>query len=251
MGNCGIYKITNNKNGKVYIGSSKEVSKRQQSHWRMLKNNQHHSYKLQSDYNKFGLTSFSFEVIEVCELNELLVREQYWMDHYQSYHEGYNCTIFSSRPTGMTSEMKSAKAAMEYSCEVEEVIKNLNTLYRLRKSLPENVWVSLFDLHLNDYSGKDTCLFKRYAKCSRMMVDVAEFMCGASPEQEYRVHYINYIGSGSYQITPKEPSTKKSRHDQVKSDDIYALIMSRLESEMGEHKYGIHVLNEFKKQLWE
>ena len=96
----GIYKITNIKNGKVYIGSSLNLKTRIQKHFADLKNNKHHSVHLQRAYNKYGINSFKYEILEFIYFNEdrlvlkkeLLDREQYWMDIFQSYKEnfGYN-----------------------------------------------------------------------------------------------------------------------------------------------------------------
>lgn len=248
MDNCGIYKIINKTNGKVYIGSSKQISTRKASHFRMLKNDQHHSYKLQSDYNKHRLPSFEFEVIELCEVENLLVREQHWMDFYQSYNLGYNCSVFSNRPSGTSAEGRLKRVVEGNQKYVDETVRNLNILYRMRKGLPEDIWVSVFDLNLNNCAP--SALFKRYAKCTKMLVDVAEQLCLCSPEFEYRFHYINYLGGGSFRLTPVEISEKKSKHSRFKSNDLYPLLMTRLECEMRDHQYGRYVWDEFIKQLW-
>ena len=44
----GIYKITNIKNGKIYVGSSKDIEKRWKEHLYKLKYGVHHSVKLQN-----------------------------------------------------------------------------------------------------------------------------------------------------------------------------------------------------------
>ena len=48
---CGIYKIENKENGKVYIGSSKNIEKRWEAHEVGLKNKRHHNAKLQHAWN--------------------------------------------------------------------------------------------------------------------------------------------------------------------------------------------------------
>jgi len=45
----GIYKITNTKNNKVYIGESNNIYKRWKEHIDDLNNNKHHSKKLQEE----------------------------------------------------------------------------------------------------------------------------------------------------------------------------------------------------------
>lgn len=48
---AGVYKIINTTNNKMYIGQSINIERRWEEHKEELKNNKHHSYKLQSDYN--------------------------------------------------------------------------------------------------------------------------------------------------------------------------------------------------------
>lgn len=60
----GIYKIVNTKNGKMYIGSSKNIKRRWGIHKSSLKNNRHHSVHLQRAWNKYGKESFVYEVIK-------------------------------------------------------------------------------------------------------------------------------------------------------------------------------------------
>jgi hypothetical protein len=87
----GIYKILNNKTNKVYIGSSVDIFKRFREHKHSLLKNKHRSPKLQNSYNIHGASCFIFELIElvICK-NELLEREQFYIDAFDSYHNGYN-----------------------------------------------------------------------------------------------------------------------------------------------------------------
>lgn len=73
----GIYKITNTVNNKVYIGSSSFIQARFRTHKRHLRKNMHENKHLQNSYNKYGENCFSFEIIEKCEVENLIPREQY------------------------------------------------------------------------------------------------------------------------------------------------------------------------------
>jgi hypothetical protein len=50
----GIYKITNLKTGKVYIGKASRVSSRLANHKYLLRNNKHVNVYLQRAWNKYG-----------------------------------------------------------------------------------------------------------------------------------------------------------------------------------------------------
>lgn len=76
----GIYKISHIESGRFYIGSAKNIKARWSTHRQDLIKNKHHSKYLQAIYNKYGKDSIVYEVIEYCELNDLLIREQYHID---------------------------------------------------------------------------------------------------------------------------------------------------------------------------
>ena len=94
----GIYKITNTTNNKVYIGESLKIEKRWQTHKQDLENGNHHSYKLQEDYNTYGLNKFIFEIIEKINIRHkpiilklyLLAYENMYIKEYNSINDGYN-----------------------------------------------------------------------------------------------------------------------------------------------------------------
>ena len=88
---CGIYKIENQVNHKVYIGQSTNISTRWRRH-RSQANNLNNSYPLYRAMRKYGLKNFSFEIIEECSKEELDSRERYWIKKFDSYYNGYNQT---------------------------------------------------------------------------------------------------------------------------------------------------------------
>ena len=64
--NFNIYKITNQKNGMVYIGSSIEVERRWRQHKEASINEKdhHYNYPLMIAFREFGIANFTFEVID-------------------------------------------------------------------------------------------------------------------------------------------------------------------------------------------
>lgn len=89
----GIYMIRNTTNEKVYIGSAVDIEARWREHKSSLQLKKHHSVLLQRSFNKNGIESFEFSVIEiVTDLDELIPAEQQWIDHYRCYEpvKGYN-----------------------------------------------------------------------------------------------------------------------------------------------------------------
>lgn len=88
----GIYKIKNLINGKCYIGQSKNIESRWADHKAAIYNDRQptYNYPLYKAIRKYGLTNFSFEVIEECSVEDLNTREIFWIEYYNSYNNGYN-----------------------------------------------------------------------------------------------------------------------------------------------------------------
>lgn len=76
----GIYKILNTKNGKCYIGSAVRLTTRFNTHKSKLKLNQHPNKHLQASYNKYTGWNFEFLIIELCSVEKLLEREQFYIN---------------------------------------------------------------------------------------------------------------------------------------------------------------------------
>lgn len=90
--NSGVYKILNLVNGKIYIGSSVNIIKRRGDHFRDLRIGKHCNAHLQKAYKKYGEDNFLFSVIEVCNPDECITREQHYIDFYNASNVdfGYN-----------------------------------------------------------------------------------------------------------------------------------------------------------------
>ena len=94
---CGIYKIENNINHKVYIGQSKNIEKRWSRH-KIAEDN----CSIHQAMKKYGVNNFSFTIIEECSQDDLNDREIYWIQYYDSYNKGYNETKGGEGSLGKT-----------------------------------------------------------------------------------------------------------------------------------------------------
>ena len=92
----GIYKITNQINNKCYIGQSIQIEKRWYQHKWLAKQNIYPEKALYLAFNKYGIENFTFEIIEICEKEKLNEREQYWINYYDSYNNGYNTILVNT-----------------------------------------------------------------------------------------------------------------------------------------------------------
>jgi group I intron endonuclease len=107
--NCGIYKIVNVKTNKIYIGSSVNIKNREKRHFWMLRKNIHDNEYLQNSYNKYGKDFFEFETIELCPFDDLILKENYYINKYKSNDLlfGYNlATVNEFRRNNFNNEVK-------------------------------------------------------------------------------------------------------------------------------------------------
>ena len=86
-----IYRIVNQVNGHVYIGSAaKSIKKRWADHVRDLNNSRHHSQHLQRAWVKYGEASFYVEEVEGnIPPERLLEREQHYLDQRKTNFPAY------------------------------------------------------------------------------------------------------------------------------------------------------------------
>jgi len=110
----GIYQIRNTVNGRRYVGKSVNIEQRFIDHrcslTRQVRKKDTNRYLWRS-VKKHGLSSFSFEVLEVlhdCTDAELSDRELFWMDKFNTCDRefGYNLRRDSSTKTTVHSETR-------------------------------------------------------------------------------------------------------------------------------------------------
>lgn len=83
----GVYKLTNIINNKIYIGSTCCFKDRKSKH----KNKRNKSMISRAIF-KYGWNNFTFEILEYCDKEFLLERENYYFDIFEPFSEnnGYN-----------------------------------------------------------------------------------------------------------------------------------------------------------------
>lgn len=89
-----IYKITNDINGKVYIGKTEQtIEKRWKQHINDSNKTHFQNRPLYRAIKKYGIEHFYIEQIEECSHNIVNDREIYWIEYYGSFKFGYNATL--------------------------------------------------------------------------------------------------------------------------------------------------------------
>lgn len=99
---AGVYLIKNKINNKIYVGSSVDIFRRWSEHYRMENFNYSN---IQKDIYNFGISNFSFEILEVVEdLNKLIIIEEEYINKLEADVDNYNSV---SNSTGIYHVYKS------------------------------------------------------------------------------------------------------------------------------------------------
>jgi len=79
-----IYAIVNNVTRDMYVGSAIAVNRRWSRHSHDLRKNVHACKHLQNAFNKYGTSTFDWEIVEfVDDKKDLIVKEQFWINFFK------------------------------------------------------------------------------------------------------------------------------------------------------------------------
>ena len=88
-----IYKIENIINHKIYIGKSAVSFEYRWAEHQKNFNSLRDNMVIHKAMFQYGKDAFEANVIEECDNSVIDSREQYWINYYDSYRSGYNCTV--------------------------------------------------------------------------------------------------------------------------------------------------------------
>lgn len=120
----GIYKITNLITNQIYIGSAADFIRRWTYHQSFLNRNKHFNRYLQRAWNKYGAENFEFSAIEAVAEENLIEREQYWIDTLNNCMApiGYNLRPTANNNVGLKmSDETRAKMSASAKITVERL----------------------------------------------------------------------------------------------------------------------------------
>lgn len=103
---CGVYRIVNKVNEKVYVGQSINIKARWKDHINSLNRGDSRCTVLQRAWNKYGQENFSFEILELCSEDMLDEVEIKYINIYASCSKGYNVESGGNKNKCLSDETK-------------------------------------------------------------------------------------------------------------------------------------------------
>lgn len=193
----GVYKITNIKNSKIYIGVYRNLDKRKREHYYRLSANRHINRLLQNDFNKYGKECFEFEVLEFAPVKQLYILEKRYIKKYNSYGNGYNMTTggdgsyghavsdetkryLSEINTGENNPNWGRKISEEHKQKLIEATKSRSSYWKGKK-LPELMKRKIAKSHIGIRPSEETRL-----KMSKSRKGQKSYWKGKSFSKEYK-----------------------------------------------------------------
>lgn len=143
---CKIYKIVNDINDKVYVGSTcLSLEKRFETHKNIMNNKTVRNRALYQEMRQLGSKHFHIELIEeVCPCNsksELRSREGYWIRKLDAHINGYNKQIADRTNKQWKAENRSQILSYHKNYNKQYYLQNKNKLlekYRHYRHLNRN-----------------------------------------------------------------------------------------------------------------
>lgn len=142
-GKSGIYMWKNLNNGKIYVGSSKDIKRRLTSYYNMSYLVKESSMYINRALLKEGYSAFSVVILEYCSIENLTQREQYYIDTLQP---DYNICATAGSTLGKlhlekTKEKISEKKKGTYSGEANHFYGKTHT-EESRKRMADTIELS-------------------------------------------------------------------------------------------------------------
>ena len=196
-----IYKITNQKNGMVYIGSSVNVERRWRQHKEASINEKdhHYNYPLMIAFREFGIANFTFEVVDTLPTWEAMIEAEHnWIIREDCIvPNGYNQTDKTDSPMldpSIAKKMSDTKRA-KYGKRVCEIDNNGNII---------NTWLSLAEAgeetSLNRYKISEVCNGRRLTTGNRIFRFIDENNNLIEPEKKINQNKTNRITKSSRKV---------------------------------------------------
>ena len=146
----GVYIIRCTVNGRVYVGSSIDMKRREWQHRRDLALGKHLSHHLQRAWNKYGTDAFEWSVLENVEINGLtteearsllLGREQHHIEAFDSARRGFKTLPKAGSPLGVKASPETRakiSAALRGKPKSPEARAKCGAFWRGKKQSPEH-----------------------------------------------------------------------------------------------------------------
>lgn len=149
--------ITNNINGKFYIGQSRNIFGRWSKHIREAFEKPYDNSILHKAIRKYNISCFQFKILELCDESKLNEMERFYIDLYEATKDNYNILDGGSGCIHKGSKNHNSKLKEEDVYNIREQYKDLKTwkeVYEkykniISKNTFKDVWIGKTWKHIH------------------------------------------------------------------------------------------------------
>ena len=177
-----IYCISNDINDKVYIGKTlSSLENRFQEHCKDSIKERNEKRPLYNAMNKYGVEHFHIDLVEEVPIEELNLKEQFWIQQFNSYNYGYNATTGGDGKQlydyhlfikDYNNGMLINEIALKYGCDKHTVTDALR-LYNI-DTKKNNLDRQKHLVHQYDKQGNYIQSFESYREAARYLIANSE-----------------------------------------------------------------------------
>lgn len=198
----GVYMILNAINDCRYVGSAaRSISRRWSEHRYALKNNKHRNQHLQNAWNKYGSNAFEFIVLENCEPELALTKEQSWFELFKSQSTPlYNKRENVASQLGFKHSKESIDAFSSKNKGKKRSDEQRKNLSEIRKSIPPKWMYESRVKDWPDFIGPDGVVYKirnLNKFCIEHNLDVSSMRKVAIGQMRYSKGWTLYKGENT------------------------------------------------------
>lgn len=141
----GIYKLKfNNDDQLIYIGQSRNIEERYRHHVTHM-HNQQSSRKLNSAYSQYGIPTL--EILEVCDVSELDVFEEYYIGKFNAVGKGLNTInravenpgLYGEKAPSAIHSRETYVSIFKHCCEGILSLKQIAELHNVKPGIVEGI----------------------------------------------------------------------------------------------------------------
>jgi len=139
-----IYVAHNNVTTKLYIGQTKNLEKRIWGHFSSARSGS--DFHFHAAIRKHGESSFEFSVIESCEDHLADEREAFWINHFDTFQNGYNSTSGGEARKQLTEDVRMKISTSKMGHEVsDETRKKMSEAQKRRPPISDETRKKMSD----------------------------------------------------------------------------------------------------------
>lgn len=178
-----IYCITNDINNKQYVGKTTEtLEKRFKEHLNDATKERCKNRPLYRAINKYGKEHFTIKLLEECSLQDLELREVYWIHQLNTYSYGYNATHggdgkqlydYENFIQDFNNGMSIRDIARKFNCDVDTVSNAIS-----KAGLDTNLNRSKKHSHIIQQMSLDGTFIQQFSSCR----DAARYIKEYNPQ---------------------------------------------------------------------